>query len=82
MCYTGRARADNFGQAFQDFRPPSEMISLRKQPMQYTTIFHGCKNANFQMKICDIFLDFLYRLRTSIGVDKVVLLFIIFSNLY
>ena len=22
--------------------------------MQYTAIFHGCKNDNFQMKICDI----------------------------
>ena len=24
--------------------------------MQYTAIFHGCKNDNFQMKYCDIFL--------------------------
>ena len=23
--------------------------------MQYTAIFHGCKNGNFQMKKCDIF---------------------------
>ena len=27
-------------------------------PMQYTAIFHGCKNDNFQMKINDIFLIF------------------------
>ena len=27
-------------------------------PMQYTAIFHGCKNRNFQMKNCDIFLIF------------------------
>ena len=26
--------------------------------MQYTAIFHGCKNDNFQMKILDIFLIF------------------------
>ena len=26
--------------------------------VQYTAIFHGCKNDNFQMKICDIFLIF------------------------
>ena len=26
--------------------------------MQYTAIFHGCKNDNFQMKNCDIFLIF------------------------
>ena len=25
-------------------------------PMQYTAIYHGCKNENFQMKNCDIFL--------------------------
>ena len=28
-------------------------------PMQYTVIFHGCKNDNFQMKNCDIFLFFV-----------------------
>ena len=27
-------------------------------PMQYTAIFHGCKNVHFQMKNCDIFLIF------------------------
>ena len=26
--------------------------------VQYTAIFHGCKNDNFQMKIFDIFLIF------------------------
>ena len=26
--------------------------------MQYTAIFHGLKNDNFQMKDCDIFLIF------------------------
>ena len=26
--------------------------------MQYTAIFHGCKNGNFQMKNCDVFLMF------------------------
>ena len=25
-------------------------------PMEYSAIFHGCKNNNFQMKNCDIFL--------------------------
>ena len=28
-------------------------------PMQYLAIFHGCKNDNFQMKNCDIFLIFV-----------------------
>ena len=27
-------------------------------PMRYTVIFHDCKNDYFQMKNCDIFLDF------------------------
>ena len=27
-------------------------------PMQYTAIFHGCKNVHFQMKIFNIFLIF------------------------
>ena len=27
-------------------------------PMQYDAIFKGCKNGNFQMKNCDIFLIF------------------------
>ena len=26
--------------------------------MQYTAIFHGCNNGNFQMKKCDNFLIF------------------------
>ena len=39
------------------------MLSINGQhyentPMQYTVIFHGCKNNNFQMKNCDIFLVF------------------------
>ena len=29
-----------------------------KMPMQYTAIFHGCKNVNFQMKKYNIFLIF------------------------
>ena len=28
-------------------------------PMQYTAIFHVCKNVNFQMKNCDLFLFLL-----------------------
>ena len=27
-------------------------------PMQYTAIFHGCKNVNFQMNNSNIFLIF------------------------
>ena len=41
-----------------------EMIDLKRvyhyenMPMQYTAIFHGCKNDNFQMKKVDNFLIF------------------------
>ena len=34
----------------------SYTVYYENTPMQYTTIFHGCKNDNFQMKILDIFL--------------------------
>ena len=30
-------------------------------PMQYSAIFHCCKNANFLMKNSDIFLFFLHQ---------------------
>ena len=30
----------------------------KNTPMQYAAIFEGCKNGNFQMKNCDIFLIF------------------------
>ena len=29
--------------------------------VQYTAIFHGCINGNFQMKNCDIFSYFLLK---------------------
>ena len=31
-------------------------------PMQYTAIFHGCENFNFQMKFFNIFLIFAQNL--------------------
>ena len=31
-------------------------IHYDNMPMQYTAIFHRCKNNNFHMKNCDIFL--------------------------
>ena len=34
-------------------------IPLQNTPVQYTVIFHGCKNDYFQKKNCDIFLFFL-----------------------
>ena len=35
-------------------------------PMQYTAIFHGCKNVNFQMKNSDIFLIFAQNIGPTI----------------
>ena len=34
------------------------MHSLRNTPIQYTEIFQGCKNDNFQIKNCGIFSIF------------------------
>ena len=36
----------------------SVILHYTNMPMQYTAIFHGCKNVNFQMKIFNIFLIF------------------------
>ena len=33
-------------------------VHYAKMSVQYTAIFHGCKNDNFQMKIFDFFLIF------------------------
>ena len=33
-------------------------VHYENTPMQYTAIFHGCKNDNFQMKKVDNFLIF------------------------
>ena len=43
------------------FSGRSPVIAVRhyaNMSVQYTAIFHGCKNDNFQMKIFDIFLIF------------------------
>ena len=34
------------------------VVHYANMSMHYTAIFHGCKNSNFQMKKCDIFLIF------------------------
>ena len=31
-------------------------------PMQYTALFQGCKNDNFQMNYCDTFLIFAFNI--------------------
>ena len=36
--------------------------------VQYTAIFHGCINGNFQMKKCDIFLIFALKHRLWVHV--------------
>ena len=44
-------------------------ITIASLNMQYTAIFHGCKNDNFQMTNCDIFLVFAQvNVRTAIYV--------------
>ena len=36
-------------------RSPLETLHYENMSVQYTAIFHGCKNYNFQMNIFDIF---------------------------
>ena len=36
----------------------AEMPHYANISVQFTAIFHGCKNGNFKMKKCDIFLTF------------------------
>ena len=38
-------------------------LNFGNTPMQYTVIFHSCKNDNFQMKNCEIYL---FSLKTEI----------------
>ena len=38
--------------------PNKTLYHYENTPMQYTAIFHGIKNDNFQMKMCDVFLIF------------------------
>ena len=35
------------------------MYYYANMPMQYTAIFHGCENGNFQVTKCNIFLIFV-----------------------
>ena len=42
-------------------------------PMKYTAIFHCCKNDNFQMKNCDIFLNFAQNIEHGYTLEPAVL---------
>ena len=44
--------------AFRRFNYSELIFHYENTPMQYTVIFHGRKNDNFQMKNCNIFLIF------------------------
>ena len=39
--------------------------------VQYTAIFHGCKNDNFQTKKCDIFLIFAQNIDSGYTLEPV-----------
>ena len=43
------------GQVFVKNCSSSLVCHYANKPMQYTAIFHSCKNDNFQMKNCDDF---------------------------
>ena len=42
--------------------PTSGSIHYANMSVQYSAIFHGCKNDNFQMKMFDIFLIFAQKI--------------------
>ena len=50
LCFGGRRQFCD--EVYADL---GENIHYNNKPMQYTVIFHSCKNDNFQMKNCDIF---------------------------
>ena len=39
-------------------------------PMQYTVIFHGCKNDNFPIKKCNIFLIFAQNIDCEYTIEQ------------
>ena len=61
-------RPTKIGQTTQGQINPDRNDSGPKQlhyanmSVQYTAIFHGCKNGNFQIKKCDIFLIFAHNI--------------------
>ena len=49
------------------------MCHYENTPMQYAVIFKGCKNGNFQMKNCDIFLIFAQNIDSGYTLEQAVL---------
>ena len=55
----------------------------KTRPSNNLAIFHGCKNDNFQMKNCDIFLIFVQNIGCGYTLDSftgVFILFLIFAQ--
>ena len=48
------------------------MLHYENTPMQYTAIFHGFKNDNFQMKDCDIVLIFAQNIDCGYTLEHVI----------
>ena len=44
------------------YHPSNNVLHYENTPMQYAAILKGCKNGNFQMKNCDIFLIFAQKI--------------------
>ena len=55
MTMKKRRRTRDIGKTGRLKVPP---VHYANMPLQYTAIFQGCKNENFQMKHCDIVLIF------------------------
>ena len=49
----------------------------KNMPLQYTAIFQGCKNYNFQMKKCDIFLIFAQNIDCGYTLERVPTIYVL-----
>ena len=48
---------------------PRSELHYANTPMQYTAIFHSCKNVHFQMKISNIFLIYAQNIECVITLE-------------
>ena len=48
------------------------LVHYANMSVQYTAIFHGCKNDNFQMKLFDIFLFFAQNIDCGYTLEAVL----------
>ena len=58
----------------------SLLVHYENTPIQYTVIFHDCKNDYFQMKIFDIFLFFAQNIHRGYTLERVPTIYVLEQN--